>query len=251
MRPWLFFAGLTCLLLAATASARENPADLLQQARAAYDRGAYAEASTDYRQLLAQGLNRAEVYYNLGNAEFKAGHLGRAIAAYRQALKRAPGDEDVLFNLEYARRFVQQPQDQTGQLTRLAGRLLTAFSGQALALTALGAYVGLAVLVMFWLLARDKFPGLRWLLAGISILFVVLASWASVRIVLERIHRWGVVIAGQAEARNGPSAEYQVGFIVPEGREVRLLGREGDWIAIGLPAEGYKGWVKSADILPE
>ena len=65
---------------------------------------------------------------------------------------------------------------------------------------------------------------------------------------LNRNTVWGVIIASRSEARNGPSPEFQVGFVIPEGREVRVLGREGDWVAVGLTSEGYKGWIKREDL---
>src|SRR5262249_54460599 len=49
------------------------------------------------------------VYFNLGNAWFKSGQLGRAIAAYRQAERLNPRDPDVRANLQFARNQAQGP----------------------------------------------------------------------------------------------------------------------------------------------
>lgn len=62
--------------------------------------------------------------------------------------------------------------------------------------------------------------------------------------------RYGVVIADRAEARTGPSAQEQVGFVAPEGHRVVLLDRLNDWVQIGVPAKGLKGWVLSNAIEP-
>ena len=39
--------------------------------------------------------------FNYGNAEFKAGHLGKAIAAYRRAELLAPRDAEIRANLAF------------------------------------------------------------------------------------------------------------------------------------------------------
>jgi len=239
---------LAALLPAGRAWSRPDAAALLAEARAAYDRGDYPAAIQTYQTLLVEGLDRAEIYYNLGNAEFRAGHVGRAIAAYRSALKRAPGDEDVRFNLNYAKAQVRQPPDPNGPLTRLLERWFMRWPGQVLTLAAWAVYAGFAVCIGVLVLRRGQGLLWRWLAAIFGMLFLVAAAWAAFRLGAERDVAWGVVVAGQAEARNGPGEENQVGFTVPEGREVRVLGREGDWIAIGLPIEGYKGWVKAAEI---
>jgi tetratricopeptide (TPR) repeat protein len=249
MKRILFLAA--CLWLCAWPVAAQTPAEVLQQARAAYDRGDHTGASAAYQTLLNQGLESAELYYNVGNAEFKAGHVGRSIAAYRRALQRAPQDEDIRYNLDYARTFIHQPATRTGLLARTLGNVLTWLSGETLSLAALVVYWILALFAVLLLLRHGRGRVLRWSAAGAGILLFVIAVWASARIMLDRSQRWAVVVASQSEARNGPNAEYPVGFTVPEGREVRVLGHEGDWVAIGLPAEGYKGWVKRADVLED
>lgn len=247
MKHWFWIA----IILGVAASAQaQSPAELLKQARDAYDKGEFAAAISAYQSLLQQGLESSELYYNLGNAEFKAGHIGRAIASYRRALKRSPEDEDIRANLDYVRSFVNQPRTGTGNpLVQLGNQVLTWFSGQTLAVLALIVYWALAFLAAWLVLSRGGIPAVRWVTAGVSLVFLFLAGWASLRIVLDRTRQWGVVVASRAEARNGPKADYQIGFVVPEGREVRVLGREGDWIAIGLPQEGYKGWIQSSEIL--
>jgi Flp pilus assembly protein TadD len=67
------------------------------------------EAAAAYEQILTNGAVSPALYFNLGNAHFKAGQLGRAIAAYRQAERLTPRDPDVRANLQFARNRVQGP----------------------------------------------------------------------------------------------------------------------------------------------
>lgn len=54
----------------------------------------------------------ASSLYNLGNAYFQNQKYPEAIASYIEALKRNPGDEDTKYNLELARRMLQQQQQE-------------------------------------------------------------------------------------------------------------------------------------------
>src|ERR1700678_3289368 len=65
-----------------------------------------AKAPDDYREsaallesLLADGFKNGAVFYNLGNAYFRAGEYGRSIAAYRKAKPYRPRDPYLEANL--------------------------------------------------------------------------------------------------------------------------------------------------------
>lgn len=53
-------------------------------------------------QILARGLSSMKLYYNLANAYFKEGQLGRSILFYHRALRLAPGNDDIRYNLSVA-----------------------------------------------------------------------------------------------------------------------------------------------------
>ncbi len=57
----------------------------------------------------------ADAHYNAGNALFMQKKLDEAIVEYTEALKIRPDDEDAKFNLELARRLLQQHEDQEKQ----------------------------------------------------------------------------------------------------------------------------------------
>src|SRR5205814_7956079 len=59
-----------------------------------------------YEKMLHADSNSPALYFNLGNARFKAGQSGRAIAAYRQAEILAPRDPSLRFNLNFVRKKV-------------------------------------------------------------------------------------------------------------------------------------------------
>jgi Ca-activated chloride channel family protein len=53
---------------------------------------------------------RAQAYYNLGNSFYRQGQFAEAVAAYKEALKLNPDDQDAKHNLELAQRQLDKQQ---------------------------------------------------------------------------------------------------------------------------------------------
>lgn len=53
----------------------------------------------------------AHIYYNLGNAQFKAGNLAGAIESYKHTLRLEPQDTDAQYNLALALQLMKQQED--------------------------------------------------------------------------------------------------------------------------------------------
>ncbi|MFR4235640.1 MAG: tetratricopeptide repeat protein [Alistipes onderdonkii] len=66
-----------------------------------YQRRFHAAADT-YEELLSRGVSSMKLYYNLGNAYFKDDRIGKAILYYNRALRLAPGNDDIRYNLSVA-----------------------------------------------------------------------------------------------------------------------------------------------------
>jgi len=81
-------------------SAQFNLGDALYQQQN-YDKAAETFSKTNVKGSTA--VDRSNVYYNLGNSMLKAGKVDESIAAYKQALRENPKNEDARYNLEYAR----------------------------------------------------------------------------------------------------------------------------------------------------
>lgn len=85
---------------------------------ALYKQGRFEEAENQFHlssETAADPLARAHAYHNLGNAQLKQKKLEESIGSYKQALKLNPNDQDTKYNLEYARKLIQQQQQQQQQ----------------------------------------------------------------------------------------------------------------------------------------
>lgn len=79
-----------------------------RQGNALYLRGEHEQAERLYAHCFHASWVAQEAYYNAGNAAYHRGAFAEAVKFYEQALERDPEDEDAWFNLELARRRLEQ-----------------------------------------------------------------------------------------------------------------------------------------------
>jgi tetratricopeptide (TPR) repeat protein len=239
----LFSSSPGAAMVAVGALAAEAPGTF-EQANKLYEQGRYADAATAYESLLKSHTVSAPLLFNLGNAYFKAGQLGRAIAAYRLAQQLAPRDPDITANLRFARDSVNAARGSGSRwrawLNRITVNELT--------------WIWVAVLwVFFLLLAAGQWKpewktSLRTFLitaavavvfSGALLLFFVAEQWQS---------QPAVVVRREAVVRRGPYEISESIFTLPDGVEVTVVDRKTDWLRI-LDSSGRSGWVRADQLI--
>ena len=190
----------------------------------------YHESAALLESLLADGFRNGAVYYNLGNAYFRAGEYGRSIAAYRKAKPYRPRDPYLEANLRQALsvapgRLPEPPAPWWRHVLFWNGWLsfpekaYASFAGFLLAaLAACGAL----------LLHR---PRVYWIGAALVIVAIVLSLDAGLAYVGIAWSRHGVVTR-ETIARKGIGKDYEPAFDQPlkDGAEFTVLSENGDWI---------------------
>lgn len=228
------------LLVAARAAAADAAAEF-DAANQLYEQGRFREAAAAYEKLLPVADTPA-LWFNLGNARFKAGQLGEAIAAYRVAQALAPRDPDIRANLQFARDQVKGPALRPGWLDR---RLTTLTLNEWTLLAVAPAWL------LLWLLTlRQLRPALAPRLRGWTWFFglsTLLGVGMLALVVLRAPGRdWRVVVAREAVVRHGPFEESQSAFTVNDGAELRELDRKDDWVRV---TDGQRsGWVRGEQL---
>jgi tetratricopeptide (TPR) repeat protein len=215
-----------------------------------YDLGQYRAAIEDYQRLLERGVTGPEVYYNLGNAYFKAGELGWAIWSFRRALHIDPGFKPARGNLEYARTF-NTDQVAFGKrgfildIWDFASGLLSA--NGYLILLMIGWWTGAALVILK--VMRQNGSVWPYYLLIVPLAIVIFSSAAAARRIGEdRLTRWGVLSQESADIREGPGEEFNRIEVGHEGLEFRIRGDREDSYLIEL-GNGLKGWVNKEAVL--
>ncbi len=208
----------------------------------------YLKAASLYQEILDNGVTSGAVLYNLGNAFMKAGQRGRAIVAYRQALRYRPRDPYLKANLRYALGTAND------QMTRKSLPETIMF-WQSWFSYAEMFYVTTAAVILTLvcgLIARISHKGLllnRFTLAAMLLTIVAVCSNAYDWYQIEWT-RHGVVVADKTVARKGNSTNYEPAFTEPlyEGTEFVVLEQRHDWLLIRL-GPSAEGWVPQRSVV--
>lgn len=245
-RHWVWWCLAWWCLTMGTMQAADVAADFTS-GNDLYAKGKFAEAATAYEKALQTGAESPALLFNCGNAEFKAGHLGRAISAYRRAEALTPRDPELRANLAFVRTQVQGAtvhehrwRSWLGALSLNEGTVLTA--------------------VIFWvflglLAARQLRPAWTPRLRGVTRLAAVLTVLSATALALQATSHFyspvAVVTAGEAAGRTGPLDDAQTAFTARDGAELRVLDRHGDWVQ-AADGRGKVGWfsLQQVAVLP-
>jgi tetratricopeptide (TPR) repeat protein len=212
-----------------------------------YAEGKFADAAKAYESMLQTGAQSPALLFNCGNAEFKAGNIGKAIVALQRAEWLAPRDAEIRANLGFVR-------------NQVPGTTLRASHWQSwLGTLTLNEWTWLAVLA-FWLtfilLALKQLrPALAarlknatWICLGLTIFSGAILG---VQAAGHFSSATAVVIIAEATARSGPFEDAQSAFTAHNGAELSVLGEHDGWVQVA-DATGKSGWLsaKQVAVLP-
>jgi len=237
-----------CLVLAIgtrvwAAPAAESPNTIFFRANTLYTEEHYADAAAQYEQLLAAGLESGNLYFNLGNAYFKAGDVGRAMLNYERARRLMPGDPDLLANLAYARSLADVSED-VPVWTRLLFPLAGRFSTDGLLLAASGLYVLLMMLLITARLLPTAARGARGAAVATAVTLALVLTSCAYRLATIDLPTYAVVVAREdATVRFEPSTGGTAHFQAKPGSVLRLVAERGGWRQVRR-ADGRRGWIE-------
>ena len=222
-----------------------------RQANAAADEPARAEQLYDqaillYEKIIDQGgIHNGKLYYNLANAYFLTGDLGRAILNYRRAEQLDRGDVDIRNNLAFAR---SQRIDRVA--VKAEKRVLDTlffwhydFSIRTRFLLAC-LFFGISCLAVTAMLWIGRGPATT----TVTVVSLILLSCLLVSVVIQSVQRGstvsGVVTASEIVALQGDGPNYPPSFEDPlhAGTEFKVVEQRPGWLHIEL-SDGSEGWI--------
>jgi hypothetical protein len=204
----------------------------------------YRESAKELESIVADGFRSGAVFYNLGNAYYRAGEYGRAIINYRKAKPYRPRDVYLSANLQQA-------------LAVAPGRLSEAprpwwthvlFWTEWLSFPAkvrLACFSGMLAAVMPTLAVLLRRPRLHLGTFGLLLISAALSLDAG-------LSRGDVadsrraIITGETVARKGTGNSYEPAFDQPlrDGAEFQILNETNDWTFGHFEGIG-DGWVRN------
>jgi tetratricopeptide (TPR) repeat protein len=208
-----------------------------------FDQGKFEDARQKYESLVAAGQESANLFYNLGNADYRLGSAGRAMLNYERALALDPHHPEARANLQMLRQ-------QSGAKLPALSWFESIISSQSLTVwtwtAAAAAWLTIFSLAMVATSSRAEKGGL-WLLALAGV--AILAAAGSSVWMRTKDQARAIITADRTEARLAPAESAGVAEALPPGSRVRVLSTRGDWIYCELPGAG-RGWVPKSALEP-
>ncbi|MBR4968880.1 MAG: tetratricopeptide repeat protein [Alistipes sp.] len=217
----------------------------------AYIDGNYEKAIEEYSVIIDGGEYSMKLYYNLANAYFKQGEMGKAILYYNKALRIAPSQDDIRHNLALAEaqtkdRITVIPEFFLNRWLRTVRNAMSCTAWSVLSLLSLALILVFALL--FLLASR-----IRWRKVGFycavcaAVLFIVTTAFALSSRKDMLSHNEAIVLSSAISVKSSPDRSATDLFVLHEGTKVRILSEMDEWNEVVI-ADGKKGWVEAKNI---
>jgi tetratricopeptide (TPR) repeat protein len=238
------------LLIYNILSAAPAPQQQFEKANQLYRQKQYSEAAGIYQQLINEGYHQPQLFFNAGNAWYKANKTGLAIYNYEKALAKDPFNKSAIHNLSVANQRVE------GYVNDLP---LLFFQQWWLQLQHVHSPNGWAIgaIIFFWLfiagvIAMLIVPGfkptlLRWGTGVSSLLFILYLTVGISTYVAANSHNEGIIMGSLVKVKAAPDQESKDIFELHEGVKVQVTDATQEYCKILLP-DGKTGWLACAEI---
>ena len=197
----------------------------------AYMRGTkedYLEAIRLYKAAIKKDGTSAVIYYNLGNAYYRADSLAKAIICYERALRLDPTDKDIRANLDFVNGKIIDAQSANGITNVLVEKSMQMFSPNGWAIVSVIIFVGVLLLAAGYIFSRNIrlrkvyfFAALILLL--INVVSVIITINASSVVTGDNE---AIVTAKSTQLSTSPSSpldESQKAMLLHEGSKVKVI----------------------------
>ncbi|MFQ6614054.1 MAG: tetratricopeptide repeat protein [Fidelibacterota bacterium] len=211
----------------------------------------YEEAVRNYESLLSQGLEHPDLYYNLGNAYYRLGLMGKAVWAYEKGRQLAPRDPDIAYNLELVNARIPDRIELPDTIFLL--QWYRAFKHQFTLNDLLTLGSSLLFLAGLAILLRTRIMRHRGWLTGSAAVFILL-SLGIHGVALDKYweltdQQEAIVVESEISAYPAPLEKAEtVQFKLHEGTKVEIRQTQPGWVEIIL-LDGKKGWVRTHSVM--
>ena len=242
-RVFLMLSIVSCLL--SQVCFAESSAGLYTIGNDAYKAKNYQQAIDAYQKLISEGYRNAAVYYNLGNSYYKTDQISLAILNYERALRLAPSDEDIRFNLKLANlKTVDRitPVPQLYIIAKWEGMVGSQSSGTWAIFSLASLWLAMIAFAVYLFIGSVRrlgfFSGMTLLL--FSLFFFYLSYTQSQT---EYGASQAILTAANTYIKSAPDASGTDLFMIHEGVKLNILDKVGEWSKVRL-ADGKVGWVQ-------
>ena len=251
MKKILLYTVLLVFSVVSVRAAEPTSQERWQSGNSAYAAGDYAEAIKEYKAIVDGGEYSFELYYNLGNAYYKADSIGKAILYYNKALRVDPSQEDARHNLALAEKRITDEVAEESEFflakwMRGLRDTMSCTAWSVLSLVSFGLLLAFALLFLLASSIRLRKTGFYCALSAL-LLFVATISFAISSRNDMLTHYEAVILSSAISTKSSPDRSATELFVLHEGTKVRVVSEHNGWSEVVL-ADGKKGWVENIHI---
>src|SRR6266516_3634122 len=216
------------------------------KANANYAAGHFQEAVNGYETLVHSGQWSANLFYDLGNAYFRAQDFGHAILNYERALALDRHHPEADANLRIVRDEARALEMQSSWPERY---FQFGNFNQYSVVAAVAFWLGM--FCVFRLILGRRRSAAIITLSILSFSTLVIAAFAIYKLENGNNGRALAIVTGTGvEARFATAGSANSVLTLPPGSEIKILSTRGDWIYGALP-NNLRGWLpaKSAELV--
>ncbi|MDR1523574.1 MAG: SH3 domain-containing protein [Endomicrobium sp.] len=208
-----------------------------------FKEGKFSKSIEIYESLIkVEKIEDPYIYYNLSNAYYRNGDVGKAILNIERALRLAPRDKEIKNNMQFLYSVIGHNQERT-----IKDIFLKHFTLNEITIVT-------SVLLIFFLCIESlfiikKLPIFKHLIVVLTLFLFLCAFALSLKGCQEFMLKEAVVLYS-VNVRSGPGENNPEISTVPEGKLVNIIFRSGDWVNIKFKSSGksFAGWIRANDI---
>lgn len=234
-------------------------ADILSsKGDSAYSADNYTLAESLYLQAMEVGGSSSALFYNLGNAYYRQGNLGKAIVNYERALKLDPTNADAKANLDFVNSKITDKQIDSGSyLDSVWDGTVGMFHADTWAVIALVLFAislgALAVYIFSTAIVVKKASFFGGLIVFVVTVLAVIISFAAANRV--NSNNYAIILPPSSQLSTSPRearSQAEQAFLLHEGTKVEIIDSissqsEGMWYEV-MVGHGERAWVKSTEV---
>ncbi len=242
---------ISLLLLTGIQLHAQAPDSLFVAANKSYQQEKYMEALESYQQIEKMDLKSSDLYFNMANIYYKTNQVAPAVYYYEKALKLAPNDKDIQFNLNFANRMILdniEPLPKSLWQKFMDGIILRLTYETWVKIAVSLAFVFAILFLMYHFSYSTSKKRIYFITSILSVIFVTICLFFAYRnkhYVENNIE--AIIFSTEAEVKSAPTNSSDVYFELHEGTKVVILETLDNWKKIKI-ADGKMGWIDATTL---
>ncbi len=215
-----------------------------------YNKGDYQNAIESYLAIIENDYHSSEVYYNLGNANYKIGNVAEANFYFEKAKMLSPNDKMIINNLEFAKNMTMDsietlPQTQINLFFNDILAFMTTDNWSILTLLTLWI---VCILFLIYSFSKSIFIKRIFFSSGIvSFLIFIFFIYITISKHRQENIKKGIIFSKEIGVWTEPNQRTEVLFFLHEGTKFEITDELEGWSKI-LISNGSEGWIESNSI---